>query len=298
MADLRPGDEERLARSSSGGRRRAARSTSAGGVSDGRRRREAEPRRPRRCPISLDRRAEPSSKRPGRRPVPPGRRAGGGPPRRAARFSAPSLRWSSARNCERRTSSPPPAPNTAPISAADRDDVVPRPAAAAASPPCLYCALMPATYASMIRIASPALRALRAQQVELLREPRLRPQRSAGTSCPESANANGLMPGASSAAMRPGPRRSSMSSCRSAAVAQPAPKATSSAVRPLTCGTPHRSRVMVTPAARPLDADGAFAGAEAERLALEVAAQVGVRHAVARGGSAPRTARSGRSSSS
>ena len=39
-----------------------------------------------------------------------------------------------------------------------------------------------------------------------------------------------------------------MMSCRSAAVAQPAPKATSSAVRPFTCGTPHRSRVMVTPA--------------------------------------------------
>ena len=65
--------------------------------------------------------------------------------------------------------------------------------------------------------------------------------------CPESANENALIPGASSAASRPGPRRSSMMSCRSAAVAQPAPKATSSAVVPLTCGTPHRSRVIVTP---------------------------------------------------
>ena len=38
-----------------------------------------------------------------------------------------------------------------------------------------------------------------------------------------------------------------MISWRSAAVAQPAPNATSSAVFPLTCGTPQRSRVIVTP---------------------------------------------------
>ncbi len=38
-----------------------------------------------------------------------------------------------------------------------------------------------------------------------------------------------------------------MISWRSAAVAQPAPNATSWAVFPLTCGTPQRSRVIVTP---------------------------------------------------
>lgn len=64
---------------------------------------------------------------------------------------------------------------------------------------------------------------------------------------PDSASAKALTPGASSAAMRPGPRKSSMISWRSAAVAQPAPKATFSAVVPLTCGTPHRSRVIVPP---------------------------------------------------
>ncbi len=69
-----------------------------------------------------------------------------------------------------------------------------------------------------------------------------------GRNCrPDSARPKAFTPGASSAAMRPGPRNSSMISWRSAAVAQPAPKATFSAVVPLTCGTPHRSRVIVTP---------------------------------------------------
>ena len=75
-----------------------------------------------------------------------------------------------------------------------------------------------------------------------------------------------------------------MISWRSAAVAQPAPNATSSAVLPLTCGTPHRSRVIVTPCPRPLDADGALARREPERLPLEVAPEVGIGDAVAEGG--------------
>ena len=113
--------------------------------------------------------------------------------------------------------------------------------------PCGTRALMPATYASMIRIAcvpfAPCARRSANCCASLASVCALGRNRR-----PESASPKALTPGASSAAMRPGPRSSSMISCRSAAVAQPAPKATSSAVFPLTCGTPHRSRVIVTPA--------------------------------------------------
>ena len=106
-----------------------------------------------------------------------------------------------------------------------------------------------------------------------------------GRNCrPDSARPKAFTPGASSAAMRPGPRSSSMISWRSAAVAQPAPKATFSAVVPLTCGTPHRSRVIVTPL-RGRSTFAAFSpGAEPERLALEEPAQIGVLHVVAQPG--------------
>ena len=127
----------------------------------------------------------------------------------------------------------------------------------------------------MIRIAWRPLRTLRAEERELLR--RAGPPSAAlgRNGRPESASPKALTPGASSAAMRPGPRRSSMISWRSAAVAQPAPKATSSAVVPLTCGTPHRSRVIVTPCAGRSSCDRTLPGREAERLPLEEPAQIG-----------------------
>ena len=78
-----------------------------------------------------------------------------------------------------------------------------------------------------------------------------------------------------------------MISWRSAAVAQPAPKATFSAVVPLTCGTPHRSRVIVTPLRGRSMLHRLLPGAEPERLALEEPAQIGVAFTLSRSGVRP-----------
>ena len=185
--------------------------------------------------------------------------------------------WSIARNCERRTSSPPPAPNSAPTRPPSARRSCASRAAAAARPSGVR--VDPGDVGVDQADRLPTLLAPRTKQVELLREARLgRGARTEGA--PESANAKASIPGTSSAAMRPGPRRSSIDPRRSAAVAQPAPKATSSAVRPFTCGTPQRSRLIVTPA-RGRSIRTRLPRTEAERLALEEAPEVDVPHAVA-----------------
>ena len=279
VTDLRARDEQRLARRRAPGRRRAARSTSAGGSSRQRTALPARswPRRPRRCrPRSPGARFARSGR--GRRPVPPGRRADGGPPTPGAPSRLRASAWSIARNCERRTSCPPPEPNTAPI----------RPPTATTSfrvqgvsgrPAFLYCALMPATYASIRRIAcrpcAPCARsrsnccASRASVAGLGRKRLTRererecidPRRVERRDAPRAAEElHDELPVGSG---RP-PRAEGDVLCGAALHVRDAP----SIARDGHAG------------ARPLGANRLLRP-EAERLALEVAPEVGVRHPVA-----------------
>ena len=134
---------------------------------------------------------------------------------------------------------------------------------------------MPCTYALTIATMPASRRAARLQRVDLVGEERLglraRHERLAGQREPERVE-----PGTSSAATRAGPRISESSRPRSAAVTQPAPYATfglglAEDVRRRRSGRARSSR-----RPRPLDRHRLLL-AEAERLGLESALDVGLR---------------------
>ena len=106
---------------------------------------------------------------------------------------------------------------------------------------------MPAAYAlTSPRIFGPTVRCERTASSWFARKASVS---ALGTNAfPLKASASGSSPGTSSAAIRAGPRMSWRRSPRSAAVTQPAPKATSASVRPFTCATPNSSRKILTPA--------------------------------------------------
>ena len=145
VPDLRPGDEERLS-----GRRppcadeQRVRHRQPG---SGRRRRARwswrSPRRRSRC-----RPRSPSATRPTGRSRQATLASGSSRWRRSSQTwrprSAPSLRWSRSRNCDRRTSLPPPEPKTAPISPLTATTSV-RVHGVSGSPALRYWALIPAT---------------------------------------------------------------------------------------------------------------------------------------------------------
>ena len=157
---------------------------------------------------------------------------------------APSVFRSASRSIDRRTSSPPPAPKRAPISVVTATTSL-RVQGGTGLCVDLYWASIPATYASMSRTnARPSF----VFWSSAICCPRNASVCRLGTNClPDNATASGLSPGTSTAERRAGPRISSSRSPRSSAVAQPAPNSTSCCVLPSTCGTPKRSRRIVTP---------------------------------------------------